>query len=619
MTGFMKIDAHSRSVRQLLSGVKYSIDYYQREYRWQTKQIEELLNDLADKFLDSYDESHEREQGVRYPHYFLGSIILSHKNGQQYIVDGQQRLTSLTLLLIYLNNLQLTQQRGDVVKFEDLIFSESRGQKSFNLQVPERVQAMEALYNRNPFDPTNQTESVQNILARYQDIENLFPDVLEGRALPFFIDWLTENVDLVEIVAYSDEEAYTVFETMNDRGLSLSPTDMLKGYLLSQIYDESDKRQVNDQWKRRILELVEMGRDLDTKNEEIEACKVWIRAKYANTIRERKRGAVNQDFERIGTAFHRWVREESEAIGLHHSADFRDFITQNFEKYTRYYGMMRWASQKFDPAFEYIYYNAYNEFTLQYILALAPIRMEDDIETVERKIRLVTGYIDIFTARRMVNFRTLSYSSIIYTMFNLLKEIRDLDIYDLAAALRQKVDEMEDTFEGMSSFALHQQNRWRVHYILARMTHHIERECGMESSFETYVSRKIQKPFEVEHIWANKYERHSHEFGSPLDFTSYRNHIGGLLLLPRGFNQSLNDAPYEEKLPHYYAQNLLARSLNTQCYQRNPNFRAYLGRSGIPFQPHEHFTREDLDTRQELYRHICEQIWHPDRFERELA
>ena len=69
-------------------------------------------------------------------------------------------------------------------------------------------------------------------MARYHDIESDFPDELGEAALPYFIDWLLENVHLIEITAYTDEDAYTIFETMNDRGLSLSLTDMLKGYLL---------------------------------------------------------------------------------------------------------------------------------------------------------------------------------------------------------------------------------------------------------------------------------------------------------------------------------------------------------------------------------------------------
>ena len=49
-----RIDGKGRSVRELLAGRKYSIDYYQREYKWQRKQVVELLDDLGGKFLESH-------------------------------------------------------------------------------------------------------------------------------------------------------------------------------------------------------------------------------------------------------------------------------------------------------------------------------------------------------------------------------------------------------------------------------------------------------------------------------------------------------------------------------------------------------------------------------------
>src|SRR5438034_4415980 len=128
-----EIRAEAKTVRQLLSGTRYSIDYYQREYKWQTKQVRELIEDLSDTFFDSYKPNHEREAVQRYEHYFLGSIILSSKNDRVFIIDGQQRLTTITLLLTYLQNAQ--GQRPDRVKLEDLIFSEKYGRKSFNLDV----------------------------------------------------------------------------------------------------------------------------------------------------------------------------------------------------------------------------------------------------------------------------------------------------------------------------------------------------------------------------------------------------------------------------------------------------------------------------------------------------
>ena len=89
------------------------------------------------------------------------------------------------------------------------------------------------------FDGDDHSESgAEHLEIGYRDIEDQFNncrDTLTGKGLLHFVDWLIENVHLVEITAYSDEDAYTIFETMNDRGLSLTPTDMLKGYLLAKI------------------------------------------------------------------------------------------------------------------------------------------------------------------------------------------------------------------------------------------------------------------------------------------------------------------------------------------------------------------------------------------------
>lgn len=617
-TEVIKTDAHSRNVSDLLKQKKYQIDYYQREYRWQTKHVEELINDLAEKFLNYYDDRHDRlKDGPKYGHYFLGPIILSHKNGDHFVVDGQQRLTTLSLLLIFLKNIQEEKQVKKTTNLEDFIFSEVRGSRSFNIQVDDRLDVMNALYSNQPFDPTDKSESVQNISARYQDIQTLFPDELETEhALQMFIDWLLYNIDLVEIVAYSDEDAYTVFETMNDRGLNLNPTDMLKGYLLSNIADEKLKEQANLLWKKRILELVQLSKNLDVKNEEIEACKTWLRAKFANTIRERKRGSTNQDFEQIGSAFHRWVKENSESLSLREGIEFYNFIQHDFDRYTRYYLQMREKSVKFDIKFQHLYYNAYNNLTLQYILALAPIKLDDNEQIAAQKIRAVTMFLDIFVARRMVNFRTLSYSSIVYTIFNILKDIRDLEIVSLVKVLKKQLNGMEESFDAIRDFRLHGTNKRQVRYLLARMTSFVEQEIGAESNFPAYVNRSGQKRvkrFEVEHIWADKFVYQKDEFKnkSEEDFKRQRNQFGGLILLPRGINQSYGSLPYEKKIPHYIKENILAKSLSPKCYERNPNFTKFISFGGLPFKPHNQFKIKDMEERQELYIKLAKMIWDP--------
>lgn len=605
-----EIQGNARTVRELLKSQKYEIDYYQREYRWAEKQIHELLDDLVGKFIDDYQPEHERKQVRQYGHYFLGSIIISKKDNGNYIVDGQQRLTTLTLLLIYLRNCQ--GDRSDKVHVDDLIYSEQYGEKSFNLHVPDRMPCMEALFAQQAFDPNGHDESVRNLVDRYNDISSYFPEDLIGHALPYFLDWLLENVHLVEVTAYSDDDAYTIFETMNDRGLSLTPTEMLKGYLLVNITNPAKRVQANDLWRDQVQALNGLGKDVEP-----DALKAWLRSRYANKIRERRKGAKPEDFDLLGTEFHRWVRDHSNDIGLNSSERFFDFIYRDFNFYSRWYMRLIAAARRLTPGLEAVLYNAHHGFTLQYMLLLAPLRTNDTDDVARRKVNLVARYLDILLAWRLWNSRSIAYSNMQYAMFVAMREIRGLELIPLAKRLHDLLAAESETFAANNGLYLHQQNRYYLHRILARLTDYVETASGQPSCYEAMVADSPR--FEVEHIWANKPEQHREEFPHPNDFRAYRNRVGGLLLLPKKFNASYGALPYMEKLPHYNTQNLLARSLHPQCYDHNPGFVAFVTKSGLPFHPHTAFTKADLDERGELYRRIAEQVWNPDSLLKEVG
>jgi len=607
-----EIRGDAKNIRTLLGGSKFAIDYYQREFRWETKQVVELLDDLSDKFLEHHQASNERSAVEGYDHYFLGSIIISDKDGQKFIIDGQQRLTSLTLLLIHIyRHIDDEKQKGQLA---DLIFSQKFGKRSFNLDVAERAACMDALFAGDPFEEHDQPESIINILGRYQDIEEHFPEELDEDALPYFADWLIESVHLVEITAYSDADAYTIFETMNDRGLSLTPTDMLKGYLLANITDADRRITASRTWRDRVATLQKIGKD-----EDADAIKSWLRSQHAQTIRERKRGAKPRDFDLLGTEFHRWVRDHEEALGLGNSAAFGKFIDEDFAFYSSWYGHVRQAAETLTPGLETIHYNAQNNFTLQFPALLAPLLRTDNEAEVRRKLRIVAGYIDILIARRIWNWKSTSYSTMQYNMFQLvILKIRGKSATDLAEILTEYLEAEEETFASNERFHLHGQNGRQIHRLLARMTDFVETCSGRQSRYAEYIQRRGRNGYEVEHIWANHPERHEAEFNHPTDFSEYRNRIGGLLLLPKSFNASYNDKPYVDKLEHYYGQNLLAQSLHEKAYQHDPGFRRFMEDTGLAFQPHTEFKKADMDTRQELYRALAEQIWNPENLMQEI-
>lgn len=600
------IQGDARSLFEILKGSKYSIDYYQREYKWETKQILELVGDLTSRFLETYEAEHQRKDVEKYPHYFLGSIIVSSKDGAQYVVDGQQRLTSITLLLIHLHLAALG--REDVDPFSELIYSTKFGTKSFNLDVPDREPCMSALFEGIPFEAQEQSESVQNLVGRFEDIQGAFPDEITEDALPYFIDWLMHNVRMVEIIAFTDDDAYGIFETMNDRGLKLTPADMLKGYLLANVTDETDRHTSNEVWRSRVRELTEVNADTDS-----DFLKAWLRSQYAMRIRERKRGAVPQDWDRIGTEFHRWVREHSNDIGLTSSHEFRDFVGREFNFYSECYirALKAATAQSPEPGLEFIQYNSDRAFTLQYQSLLAPLVPGDSDDEVARKMEIVARFIDITLARRIWNYKSIAYSTMSYAMFLAMRSVRRKPVEEVALILHAALGEQSENFGTNSHLRVHQQNRFQIHRTLARITNFVGTESGEPDRYRELIGANGLK-HEVEHIWANKFEEHTDEFEHSHDFSEQRNRIGDLLIVPKKFNAAYGAAPYSEKRSHYLSQNLLARSLHEQAYQKSPGFVKFVANYGLDFKPYQEFKSSDIEARSALYQRLSELIWNPN-------
>ena len=589
-----RIKSKARTIRELLTNTKYQLDYYQREYSWQAKHVTEFLDDLNKVFLESYTENDTLTSVPNYNHYFLGSIIISHAEGQRYIVDGQQRLTTLTLLLIYLcRSLEDGLLKDQVDK---CIYSLSAGTEGFNLDVQEWQDLMNALYRGTSFDESDQSESIQNIVLRYRYIKGHFE--IPDKAIQCFVSWLLENVYLVSIEAFDSKDAYTIFETVNDRGLSLTPTDMLRGYLLSNIEDTDRRNHASETWRRQVQVLQSMDKENST-----DAIKAWLRSQHANSI---------SDFDQIGSQFHRWVGGQNKALGLTDTDSFSTFIERDFAFYNDQYHCLRLASRELTPELEHIYYNAQNNFTLQYPVLLAPLRVEDTKEDILKKVKVTAMFLDILIHRRIWNFQEIAQRSMADPMFDVMNSIRGRNISELGTRLYAWLEYLTLPFANNALFHLHRGNRRKIFLILARMTDYVEVQSGGSSRYLEYM-RTGKNSYEIEHIWANHLEYHADEFSHESEFQAYRDRIGALLLLPKSDNASSGDNPYCKKLGVYSGQNLLAKSLLEQTYKNNPGFRRFREDSGLEFKPHPEFKKADLDARQDLYLQIAEQIWNPER------
>jgi hypothetical protein len=300
--------------------------------------------------------------------------------------------------------------------------------------------------------------------------------------------------------------------------------------------------------------------------------------------------------------------------------DFASFIEKNFGFYSKWYELIRRVADTLTPGLEAIHFNAQNNFTLQYPTLLSPLVVGESEDVIRKKLRVVAMYLDIVINRRIWNFKSTDYSTMQYSMFQLLiLPIRGKSLSELVGILVARLNDDEDKFAKNERFNLHGMNGKQIHRMLARMTDYVETQSGLASHYAEYVQRTGKHGYEVEHIWANHPEQHQDEFSHPSDFAEHRNRIGGLLLLPKSFNASYGDMPYEQKREHYFGQNILAKSLHERAYSNDPGFRRFREQAGLAFRPHDRFKKADLEERQKLYLALAERIWSPENLSREIS
>lgn len=616
------ITPHYRTITELLQSRSFSIDEYQREYKWDRANIEELVTDLQNKFDTSYVEGDPPKKAGEYADYFLGSIIVTDRNNKSYLVDGQQRVTSLTLLLIHLYREAKGRGLSVASTIEPLIFSDDFGEKTFNLAIPERMPVIEALFNGEDYSTDGKEESIRTIVERYRDIESLDLANDLGAGFETFVYWLLRRVGLIEISTASDSQAYSIFETMNDRGKPLSPVDMLKAYLLAPIESADGRSNANNIWKYTVLDLIAWEPDPDVERDA--ACiKAWLRAQYAESTRDRKAGATDKDWELIGSAFHRWLRDNEKRIGTGGAQQNLRVMVEEFPFFARAYRMILEASRTYTPELKSVFFNAHNDFTWQYTVLLAPLCVGDDDETVRAKIEVVAAYLDIWIMRRTVNYIRVGYSTVSYTMWLLCRDIRRKPLGELIDILTDKLRSDDVTFEGsvgkgrqgISALRLNQFSRRYIYHLLARITAYVEVGSGQADEFDNYVDRRQKNPYDIEHVRSDSYDRDGADFDSEQDFDAWRNDVSGLVLLRADVNRSLQNKTFEDKTPHYAKQNVYAASFTASVYEHQPQFLKFRDVEGLAFRPFDRFGKAEQDERSALVLALANKIWSVDRLE----
>ena len=589
------VNSHVYPMKDVFSS-KYIVDFYQRAYVWSKKHMEDLVIDLTSDFLRQWKSDYTPKDVENLDPYFMGEIILAAQEGRYAIIDGQQRITSLTLLLIYIKH-----NFGNLPNFPDInnmIYSDYFGEKKFNLEIEDRLECMKALFNNGSYTLINSdTDSVKNIVARYNDLGEVWNNKITNENIIPFTYWLANKVCFSKVWTNNDDFAYMIFETMNDRGMSLTQVEMLRSYLLANIDSgENDRKKAMKQFDELITELKTI-KLLSKSKAEFEFFKILFRTQYADDTTQ---GNAASDFVRIGKEFHRWFKDKSKDIGLNNASDYINFMNR-LSYYGKVYKKIFTLIESRDAnKYLYLIVNSDYGFTLQPALIMASIAYNDDDDTVVKKIKIVSKYITKVLSWRVWNQNVISQSALEGSVYDLAKQIRGMTLGDLYNKLAQDAISLPDLSNTPS---LNQQNKSKIRVLLALITAIV----AVGANEPKYML--IDDDIEVEHIWADKFEDHMDEFIDKGEFASRRNVIGDLLLLPKSVNASYGDKPFSEKVVQYMGQNILAQSLNALKYKNNPGFWSFKAKSNLAFKSYSEFKNQSITERTNLYRGILLYNW----------
>lgn len=287
------LKAGELAIRKVLSDdFAFTIPPYQRPYAWTTDQVGELLDDLK------YAMGHDMETP-----YFLGSIVLikDPEGSDAQVVDGQQRLTTLTILMCVMRELA----KGEEADLFDPFILEkanplSGAKARYRLSLRERDRTF---FRENVQEPgrlsafldRDTAQLGSDMRGRIQEnarfLYKLLSD-MDGEQRARLASFIVQRCFLVVVSASDEASAYRIFAVMNDRGLDLSPTDILKAEIIGALPEAKRDEDTGDQLREVYTARWEAIEE-DLGRDDFRDLFGHIRTLYA---KDKARGSLAQEF-----------------------------------------------------------------------------------------------------------------------------------------------------------------------------------------------------------------------------------------------------------------------------------------------------------------------------------
>lgn len=254
MSQVQEINIQLDGVSNVLKTRRFHVPAYQRSYAWEDEHVNSLLADINDAI-----RSKEQE-------YFLGSIVITGPLDRRYdVVDGQQRLTTVSLLIGAIRDKfaaegddeAATSVRNDFLASVDRKTKEREPKLTLNEVDNELYQ--ELIEGAQEVDESKYPrQSHKRLLSAYRCMHAYIAEQYEQASDPEdmlhqWLDYLESNLKVILVIAPDDSNAFVIFETLNDRGLELAISDLLKNYLFHKSGDKIEESK--NRWLTMVATL----------------------------------------------------------------------------------------------------------------------------------------------------------------------------------------------------------------------------------------------------------------------------------------------------------------------------------------------------------------------------
>lgn len=613
----MEIQPDKQNLDQTFSTTVYFIDFYQRDYKWTEEPVRRLLDDVFYQFDDVYQKNaaldpNRENINAKYPWYYLNTYVTNTVGGRVFVVDGQQRLTTLTLVLINLLNKAKSYQSKTVGWLERKIAGYAGTEHEFWMNHQRHLTVLEGLMaGKEPaILSTASGVTAQNMVRNYQTISAELDDRLKDlHRFDTFVHYFLFRLVLINL-SVDTAHVPMVFEVINDRGVRLKPYEILKGKLLGQIDKvELDKGHYNERWEKQIQAVNVFADD------EIDSFfRYWLKAKYTDN---RKAG------QRFDGDYHREIFKSDMNASLkldHNPVGVKTFLDGTFRYYTDLYARIWDAAQVENSSCPSIFFNRLNELDSQFMLILSACTVDDPEE--EEKLRVVSAGLD--RAFSMLQLQG-AYDSNEFgsRLYEISAEIRGQPAATMSAIFEKHlIAELEErrgqpvgqafTYSLFRPMSIDRLNTRFTRYFFGRIERLLSEGMKLKMKHELkelVSSRATKNGFHVEHILSRNEANLSLFDGEEERFDLERNRLGGVLLLKGKDNISSNNEVYSHKLKSYANTLYWNETLRTDTYKSKLDFKDFTAVNKLAFRPLEKFGPDELEERQKLLFDMSALIW----------